>query len=305
MAKRKRGAASGSLAENDTKSGKFDIPTLLKTEQIEVENNIKPEILTPCTDSKSSNITISSDNILTFTCGGCGASGIHHLGLEYRLVKTARLVVVGTQTGPNETLEALGLNHVSVPTSSTASPSVIPSDNEDVWDFPDSDKGDSLGESGGEEEIHNSEDDMMSDLKRETLSDSIEEEWVLQTSYHKPTSQHIPVLKSLPQRSTDNQSASTCNSAVHRANSRNKQKVKLIQDPCVSPDTHLNQVNSNGTSTSDKLYKVIQSFKFSNEGKEQRFQCKIRGSCQANALTTVLVRYTRNENGSGLDSTQP
>ena len=91
MAKRKRASQSGMSVK------KFVIPPLLKTEQIEVD--IKPEIFTPYTDSKSSNISISSDNILTFTCDGCGESGIHHLGLEYRLVKTAMFVEVGTQTG--------------------------------------------------------------------------------------------------------------------------------------------------------------------------------------------------------------
>ena len=92
MAKRKRGRAS----RTGRSAKRFIIPALLKTEPIEVD--IKPEIFTPYTDSKSS-ITISSDNILTFTCDGCGQAGIHHLGLEYRLVKTAMFVEVGTQTG--------------------------------------------------------------------------------------------------------------------------------------------------------------------------------------------------------------
>ena len=124
MAKRKRASRTGKSVK------KFVIPAFLKTEPIEVD--IKPEIFTPYTDSKSSNITISSDNILTFTCDGCGESGIHHLGLEYRLVKTAMLVEVGTQTGddshsseiPVEVSNVRSLddpnNAVSVPTSSAA-----------------------------------------------------------------------------------------------------------------------------------------------------------------------------------------
>eukprot|EP00116_Pleurobrachia_bachei_P013694 sb/3473956/ len=141
MVKRKRGLASGSSGPNMRKSTGFEIPALLKTEQIEVEDIRKPEITTPCTDSKTSNIKISADNILTFTCGGCGASGIHHLGLEYRLAKTAMLVEVGTQTRdesssskvPVEASHDLCLvdetNPVSVPASATASPSVVSSDN--------------------------------------------------------------------------------------------------------------------------------------------------------------------------------
>ena len=106
MAKRKRASKTGRSVK------KFVIPALLKTEPIEVpsypptllkteqiEVDIKPEIFTPYTDSKSSNLTISSDNILTFTCDGCGQAGVRHLGSEYRLVKTAMLVEVGTQTG--------------------------------------------------------------------------------------------------------------------------------------------------------------------------------------------------------------
>ena len=148
MAKRKRASRTGMSVKE------FVIPALLKTEPIEVpsyppalpepeeiEVDIKPEIFTPCKDSKSSNITISSDNILTFKCDGCGQSGVHHFGSEYRLVKTAMLVQVGTQTGddsnsPEIPVEASKVpsldgpnNPVSVPTSSAASPSVVSSDN--------------------------------------------------------------------------------------------------------------------------------------------------------------------------------
>eukprot|EP00116_Pleurobrachia_bachei_P015020 sb/3475282/ len=94
MTKRKGSTGIGSSTKNIPKSArKFHIPALLKTEQIEVE--VKPEIDTPCTDSKNS---LTSNNIL-FTCLGCGESGYHNFGLGYRLVKTALLVEVGTQTG--------------------------------------------------------------------------------------------------------------------------------------------------------------------------------------------------------------
>jgi hypothetical protein len=85
MAKRNLRSSSGtgnSAKKHNNSADHFVIPSLLKTEQIVVEDIIKPEINPPCEDSKSSNIAISSDNILTFTCGVCGASGIHHLGLE-------------------------------------------------------------------------------------------------------------------------------------------------------------------------------------------------------------------------------
>eukprot|EP00116_Pleurobrachia_bachei_P001531 sb/3461793/ len=210
MVKRKRGLASGSSGPNVTKSAKkFDIPTLLKTEQIEVKDIRKPEITTPCTDSKTSNIKISADNILTFTCGGCGAYGIHQLGLEYRLVKTAMVVESGTQTGdesssskvPVESANDLCLvdenNPISVHTSSTASPSVVSSKNEDTSEDEDCSHSD-------EEESSSDVDTSSSDLTDETLSDSSEEE-DMQSSSHKPTSTTLSQLHILPQQCLDNQ----------------------------------------------------------------------------------------------------
>ena len=148
MAKRKRASKTGRSVKKFVipdllKTEPIEVPsyppTLLKTEQIEVD--IKPEIFAPFTDSKSSKITISSDNILTFTCDGCGESGIHHLGLEYRLVKKAMLVETSTQTGDDSNSSGIAdeasnvrslddSNHlVSVPTSSATSTSVVPYDN--------------------------------------------------------------------------------------------------------------------------------------------------------------------------------
>eukprot|EP00116_Pleurobrachia_bachei_P012622 sb/3472884/ len=150
MGKRKlrSSGSTGKSVKKDTNSAdQFVIPSLLKTEQIVVE--IKPEINPPCTDSKSSEITGIADNTIYYTCGGCGASCFHHLGLEYRLVRTATLVEIGSQTGDVTEIQVkhseiigseVGIvddamerniqhNPVSVPISSTASPIVVSSDN--------------------------------------------------------------------------------------------------------------------------------------------------------------------------------
>eukprot|EP00116_Pleurobrachia_bachei_P005270 sb/3465532/ len=190
MAKRKLTSGNESSAKNISKSArKFHIPALLKTEQIEV---VKPEIDTPCTDSKGS---ITSNNIL-FTCSDCGRSGTHHFGLEYRLVKTALLVEVGTQTGDEssgpeiqlEDSENLGDNGLldrdcaknrdTIPATSTSSTTtiIVSSDNEDDTSDDDecSDEDDCLGESGGEEEISSSKNDMILGLT--DLSDDSSED---------------------------------------------------------------------------------------------------------------------------------
>ena len=123
MAKRKLGHGTESSAKNISKSSrKFHIPPLLKTKQIEVE--VKPEIDTPCTDSKSS---ITSNNIL-ITCSGCGRPGTHHFGLGYRLVKTALLVEVGTQTGDENSVSETQLED-SIPSTSSTTPIIVSSDN--------------------------------------------------------------------------------------------------------------------------------------------------------------------------------
>ena len=103
MSKRNLSCLSGSSGNSSRKSaGKFVIPTLLKTEEIVVEDEIKQEISTPCTGSKSLVKAGRPDNTIFYTCGGCGESGTHYLGLEYRLVKTATVMEVGTQTGNDE-----------------------------------------------------------------------------------------------------------------------------------------------------------------------------------------------------------
>eukprot|EP00116_Pleurobrachia_bachei_P004515 sb/3464777/ len=248
MAKRKLGIGS---SENILKSAKeFHIPALLKTEQIEVE--VKPEIDTPCTDSK---ISITSNYIL-FTCSGCGTSGTHNLGLEYRLVKTALLVEFGTQTGDEFSASKIQLEDSGkivdnglldrdratyreiIPATSTSSttPVIVSSDNDDNTSDDDecSDEDDCLGESGGEEEISSSEDDMMLGLT--DLSDSSEDD----------------ETHCLQQSTSPNLS---------------RAKSNLIQKP------------SSSVSPSHSSDNKEQTSKATNEANEQSsyFQCKIRG----------------------------
>eukprot|EP00116_Pleurobrachia_bachei_P003630 sb/3463892/ len=273
MSKRKRGAASGILAENVTKSAEqFEIPVFLKTEQIEVESNIKPEIIAPCIDSKSSNITISSDNILTFTCGGCGASGIHHLGLEYRLVRTATLVEVGTQTGDESNVTKVTLEALE--------------------------DDDSPFESGGEEEVISSEDDMMLGLTDETLSDSSEEEEeVTESSSQKPTSPKLSALQSQPLQSIENQST-TANPDNRRKSARNK-RVKRGPESllCLSP------VSSSEGEVDNSLKKSTSKIKRTSSGKNSTgenvrnagYQCKIQSCSVIKPSEKDLFEHVRTD----------
>eukprot|EP00116_Pleurobrachia_bachei_P000803 sb/3461065/ len=303
MAKRKLDRGTESSAKNISKSArKFQIPALLKTDQIEVE--AKPEIDTPCTDSKSS---ITSNNIL-FTCSGCGTSGTHHLGLEYRLIKTAMLVEAGTQTGDesidpeiqledSEMIRDDGLlDHDaiadsvitesdgttklnSIPASTTtASPIIVSSDNDDDTSDDDerSDEDDCLGESGGEEEISSSEDDMMLGLT--DLSDSSEDD---ETScLQQPTSPNLS-LQTLPQRTKQPVSL---NSGSRRASTRIKRaKKNPIQEPSspVSP--------SNSSDNKENTFKVT------NETNKQSsyFQCKIKGCSVEKPSKQDLFEHVR------------
>eukprot|EP00116_Pleurobrachia_bachei_P006408 sb/3466670/ len=77
---------------------RFDIPALLKTEQILVDarGNIKTE--PPCTISNKIPKTSLDQCSVVLTCEGCGISGNHCVGPGYRLVKTAMFVENGTQT---------------------------------------------------------------------------------------------------------------------------------------------------------------------------------------------------------------
>ena len=92
MAKRKHGNRTlRSSGKNVAKSdGNFEIPTLLKTEQIEVESNIKPEIFTPCTDSKSLKTTGLVDKTIFYTCCGCVTA------LRLTLLLSAGICFAGT-----------------------------------------------------------------------------------------------------------------------------------------------------------------------------------------------------------------
>ena len=65
-----------------------------------------PSLSTPFTDTEIPKIADVAEDIISFKCKGCGKSGNHPLSLEsgYRLVKTAMLVEVGTQTGDGSML---------------------------------------------------------------------------------------------------------------------------------------------------------------------------------------------------------
>ena len=85
-----------------TTGSKFEIPPLLKTEPIYMEDDIKPAIYSPCPVSNIITASGAEDNLILFTCDGCGKSGSGRMDSGYRLVKTAMLVEVGTQTGVHE-----------------------------------------------------------------------------------------------------------------------------------------------------------------------------------------------------------
>ena len=88
-----------------TTGSKFEILPLLKTEPIYMEDDIKPAIYSPCLVSNIITASGAEDNIILFTCDGCGKSGRGRLDSGYRLVKTAMLAEVGAQTGVPEIQE--------------------------------------------------------------------------------------------------------------------------------------------------------------------------------------------------------
>ena len=62
----------------------------------------QPAIYSPCRVSNIVTASGAEDNIILFNCDGCGKSCSGRLDSGYRLVKTAMLVEVGTQTGVHE-----------------------------------------------------------------------------------------------------------------------------------------------------------------------------------------------------------
>eukprot|EP00116_Pleurobrachia_bachei_P006805 sb/3467067/ len=308
MAKRKlRSGTGGSAKKVSNSAKKFLIPALLKTEQIEVE--VKPEINTPCTDSK---ISITSKNIL-FKCSGCGTSGTHHLGSEYRLVKTISLVEVGTQTGDQSSgpeiqsedstdsgvlgrdiigslgrenninpviTESSGTTNLNpIPDTSTAPPIYVSSDNDDITSDDDecSDEDDCLGESGGKEEISSSEDDMMLGLT--DLSDSSEDDET--NCIQQPTSPNLS-QKTLPQPSK--QSVSLKSESLRTSTRIKRAKTNPIQEPS-SPDS------SSPSSDSEQTSKV-----FDGANKQNTYlKCKIRGCSVEKPSEQDLFEHVRIE----------
>ena len=81
-------------------------PEVTTTNHLNTEPmNVKPEMKPAIYDTSFSVFnarTIQGENDTLFKCDGCGKSGNYLLDLGYRLVKTAMLVEVGTQTGLDE-----------------------------------------------------------------------------------------------------------------------------------------------------------------------------------------------------------
>eukprot|EP00116_Pleurobrachia_bachei_P011569 sb/3471831/ len=87
-----------------TAGREFEIPPLLKTEPIYIEDDIKPTIYSPCPIPKFLTISVvEGRNNILFNCDGCGKSGSGLLDSGYRIIKTAMLVEVGIQTGSRDT----------------------------------------------------------------------------------------------------------------------------------------------------------------------------------------------------------
>ena len=124
MAKRKAGRpkTGNSKSPGTTATGrKFEIPRLLKTEPIYVEHANTPAIYDGPV-SKVQTIPGVEENDILFKCDGCGKPGSYLLQSGYRLVKTAMLVEVGTQTGSDEMATTDPFYYDSVPTTSAAVP---------------------------------------------------------------------------------------------------------------------------------------------------------------------------------------
>ena len=130
MAKRKavQPKTGNSNSPVTTTDRNFEIPHLLKTEPIYVEHDITPAIYDGPV-LKVQTIPGIEENDILFKCDGCGKPGSYLLQSGYRLVKTAMLVEVGTQTGSDEiVMEPVKMEvtdpfyYDSVPTSSDAVP---------------------------------------------------------------------------------------------------------------------------------------------------------------------------------------
>ena len=129
MAKSKAGRprTGSSKSPVTTADRKFEIPPLLKTEPIYVE----PELAIDDTSwpvIKIQTIPGVEERDILFKCDGCGKPGSYLLESGYKLVKTAILVEVGTQTGCDEiTVDPVKMEitdpffYDSVPTTSAVS----------------------------------------------------------------------------------------------------------------------------------------------------------------------------------------
>ena len=130
MAKRKAGQpkTGNSKSPVTATDRNFEIPHLLKTEPIYVEYDITPAIYDEPV-LKVQTLPGIEENDIMFKCDGCGKPGSYLLQSGYRLVKTAMLVEVGTQTGSDEiTIDPVKMEvtdpfyYDSVPSTSAAVP---------------------------------------------------------------------------------------------------------------------------------------------------------------------------------------
>eukprot|EP00116_Pleurobrachia_bachei_P004119 sb/3464381/ len=286
---------------------KFVIPSLLKTEQIEVEVDVKPNNAPPCTDSKSS---ISSNNIL-FTCLGCGKLG--------RLVKTTVSVEVSTQTWDessdpeikSEDSEMLGVlgsldreivadpingdgtaNLNSNPATSTASPIIIVSSGKILsyrchllvsfmFHTPCAQCHYSLIPPVSDDECSD-EDDCLGESGGEEEISSSEDDMMLgltdlsdsseddEKNYlQQPTSPNLS-KQILPQPS--NSPVSLKSGSRRRSTRKKRAKTTPYQEQSSphSPSHSSGGISSKGDDSTE-------TFKVDNATNEQSFQCKIRG----------------------------
>ena len=130
MAKRKAGRPKTGNSKNPftATDRNFEIPHLLKTEPNYVERDITPAIYDGPV-LKVQTLPRIEENDILFKCDGCGKPGSYILQSGYRLVKTAMLVEVGTQTGSDEiTINPVKMEttdsfyYDSVPSTSAAVP---------------------------------------------------------------------------------------------------------------------------------------------------------------------------------------
>eukprot|EP00116_Pleurobrachia_bachei_P003163 sb/3463425/ len=284
MAKRKDGRArtGNSKCPVTTADRKFEIPPLLKTEPIYVE--------TPCPVVKIQTIPPGlEENDILFKCDGCGKPGSYLLKSGYKLVKTAILVEVGTQTGSNEiTVDPVKMEitdpfyYDSVPTTSAALP---------IFDANncDSDSAESMEYGEKEKEVNSFEDNMVLGLTDEAFIDSNEKEVVQQNS--NSTKLPVPQSQILLRQSIDDQPTTS---------NRRKSTRTKINMPLLSPIP-----GSSSQSIGGEYPRKIATIKndrtqlandlFGNKTRILGYQCKIVNCSVIISSEKDLFEHVRND----------